>query len=621
LVLFVRSPVGLLAFQAQRLQRCSFMSSCIEDYGLIGDCETAALVGRDGSIDWLCVPRFDSGACFAALLGNREHGRWLIAPGEPVRAVQRRYRDDTLILETEFETESGRVAVIDCMPRPRVEQPAVIRVVEGRGGRVPMRLELVVRFDYGSIVPWVRQCKGALQAVAGPNALRLYTDVETRGENLTTVAEFDVEAGQRVPFALQWYPSYQKPPARFDPEEALRNSERWWEDWSGQCQYRGPYRKAVLRSLITLKALTYEPTGGIVAAPTTSLPEWLGGVRNWDYRFCWIRDATFTLFALLRGGYVDEARAWREWLLRAVAGSPSELNIMYGVLGNRRLTEVELAWLPGYENSHPVRIGNGAWQQTQLDVFGELMAAMHLARRSGLEPHEFVWSLQKKLADHLEKIWAQPDEGIWEIRGPRRDFTHSKVMAWVAFDRLVKSAEQFQLDGPVQHWKELRDTIHKQVCDEGYDSKRNAFMQYYGADGLDASLLMIPMVGFLPAADPRVAGTVAAIEQDLLRDGFVERYPTVPDIDGLPPREGVFLPCSFWLADNYQMMGRHDEAVNLFERLLSLRNDLGLLSEEYDPKAGRMLGNFPQAFSHITLVNTAINLEIAPAARAPAHAA
>ncbi|OAI41088.1 glucoamylase [Planctomycetaceae bacterium SCGC AG-212-D15] len=585
------------------------MPSRIEDYALIGDCETAGLVGKDGSLDWLCAPRFDSAACFAALLGTPDHGRWLLAPKPPIRKVRRQYRDSTLILETEFETESGVIAVIDAMPRPRCEQPAVIRIVEGRAGQVPVRSELIIRFDYGAIVPWVRRLDGnILQAIAGPDALLFHPGAETHGEDHKTASDFTVAAGQRVPFVLQWYPSYQKAPPPLDPEAVLRQSEEWWRQWSAKCRYEGPYRDAVLRSLITLKALIYEPTGGIVAAPTTSLPEQPGGVRNWDYRYCWLRDATFTLYSLVRGGYTEEAAAWREWLLRAIAGSPSEVNIMYGLGGERRLTESQLDWLHGYEGAKPVRVGNAAWNQLQLDVFGEVMNTAHLARQAGLETDEFGWRLQINMLEFLEKIWEQPDEGIWEIRGPRRHFTHSKVMAWLAFDRVIQSAEQFGLDGPIARWKQVRAAIHDQVCREGYDAARNTFVEYYGSDYLDASLLMIPMVGFLPAADPRVQGTIAAIEKGLLKDGFVQRYATREGLDGLPPGEGAFLPCTFWLADNYALQGRHEEARVLFERLLGLCNDVGLLSEEYHVEAGRLVGNFPQAFSHIALINSACAL-------------
>ncbi len=584
------------------------MPARIEDYALIGDCHTAALVSREGSIDWLCLPRFDSSACFAALLGEPQHGRWLLAPRGEVRAVRRRYTEGTLVLETDFETADGAVTLVDCMP-PRSREPYLVRQVIGRHGQVPMRMELIVRFDYGSIVPWVRRREHGIRAIAGPNSLLLDTPVELRGQDFTTVAEFTVSAGQEVPFVLRWHPSHEAPPSPLkNPAETVRKTADWWREWSQRCQYQGAYREAVLRSLITLKALTYAPTGGMVAAATTSLPEQLGGVRNWDYRFCWVRDATFTLYALMGGGYLDEARAWREWLLRAVAGQPEALNIMYGIAGERRLTEIELDWLPGYEGARPVRIGNAAYKQFQLDVFGEMMDAAYLARRKGLHGQEDAWRVQGVLAKYLETAWKQPDEGIWEVRGPRQHFTHSKVMAWVAFDRLIKSAEQFDLDGPVDRWRQTRADIHAEVCAKGFDARHNTFVQYYGAKVADASLLMIPLVGFLPATDPRVAGTVAAIEHDLLKDGFVQRYPTTTGVDGLPPGEGAFLACSFWLVDNLVLLGRTDEAKQRFEQLLALRNDVGLLSEEYDPKAKRLVGNFPQAFSHVGLVNTAVNL-------------
>jgi GH15 family glucan-1,4-alpha-glucosidase len=587
------------------------MPSRIEDYALIGDCQTAALVAADGSIDWLCLPRFDSGACFAALLGEPRHGRWLLAPATGVKTVRRRYRPGTLVLETEYEIEDGAVTVVDCMP-PRTDVPDLLRQVVGRRGRVPMRMQLVIRFDYGSIVPWVRRMDGGIRSIAGPDALALRTPVPLHGENLTTVAEFTVAEGERIPFELTWFPSHQPMPAALDVEEVIRHTQRWWEEWSARCTYQGPWRDAVVRSLITLKALTYEFTGGMVAAATTSLPERLGGVRNWDYRYCWLRDATFTLYSMMMGGYTEEARAWREWLLRAVAGTPSQIQIMYGLAGERRLTELELGWLPGYEGSAPVRIGNAAHRQLQLDIFGEVMDALHVARREGLPSDDNAWRVQRQLLEHLEKIWSEPDEGIWEVRGPRRHFTHSKVMAWVAFDRAVKGVEQLGLKGPVDHWRRLRTTIHDEVCRRGYDPARNTFVQYYGGTELDASLLMLPLVGFLPPADPRIRGTVEAIERELLQDGFVLRYPTRPEVDGLPPGEGVFLACTFWLADNLALLGRHAEARAYFERLLGLANDVGLLSEQYDPEAKRLVGNFPQAFSHVSLINTACNLRPAP---------
>jgi GH15 family glucan-1,4-alpha-glucosidase len=584
------------------------MSLRIEDYALIGDRHTAALVGRDGSIDWLCLPRFDSGACFAALLGRPEHGRWLLAPKGEARPVRRRYRDGTLVLETDLESADGAVTLVDCMP-PRTDNLSLVRLVIGRQGTVPMSLHLVIRFDYGSIVPWVRRAEHGILAVAGPDAIILDTEVELRGEDLTTVADFTVKEGQVVPFVLQWFPSHRDRPAPVDAAEAVAETERWWREWSGRCRYRGRWREAVVRSLITLKALTYAPTGGIVAAPTTSLPERPGGVRNWDYRYCWLRDATFALYALMSGGYIDEARAWREWLLRAVAGNPAQLNILYGLAGERRLTEIELDWLPGYEGSRPVRIGNAAHKQFQLDVFGEIMDSLYVARRSGVEPNENAWRVSRVLLDYLEKAWREPDEGIWEVRGPRRHFTHSKVMAWVAVDRALKGMERFGLEGPAERWRQLRDAIHAEVCQKGYDPARNTFVQYFGESELDASLLMIPLVGFLPPDDPRVRGTVEAIQRDLRHGGFVLRYQPRPEVDGLPPGEGAFLPCTFWLADNLALLGRTREAEELFECLLGLCNDVGLLAEEYDPAGVRQLGNFPQAFTHVALVNTACNLE------------
>ena len=579
----------------------------LEDYGLLGDTHTAALVSRDGSVDWLCLPRFDSGACFAALLGTERHGRWLLAPeGEP-RSIERRYRSGTLILETEFETGDGAVRIIDFMP-PRLENPRIVRIVEGVRGRVPMRMQLVVRFDYGSIVPWVRRRGQVLSAIGGPDGLALETPIEMQGEDFTTVAQFSVAAGESVPFVLSWHPSQASPPDGLDAQSALTSTESWWQEWSGQAEHEEEWREEVGCSLAVLKALTYEPTGGIVAAPTTSLPEQLGGVRNWDYRYCWLRDATFSLYALLSAGYTKEASAWRDWLLRAVAGSPKEMQIMYGPAGERRLTELELDWLPGYEGAAPVRIGNAASRQFQLDVYGEVMDSLHLARREGIAPDEPAWHLQQVLLDFLESNWQSSDQGIWEVRGPNRDFTHSKVMAWVAFDRAVKAVEQFELDGPVDRWRRLRDAVHSEVCSEGFDAERGTFTQYYGSRELDASVLMIPLVGFLPPSDPRVQGTVDAIQRELVEDGFVLRYSTETGVDGLPAGEAAFLPCSFWLADNLALLGREDEARRLFERLLSIRNDLGLLSEEYDPAAGRLVGNFPQAFSHVGLVNTARNL-------------
>ncbi|MCC7425008.1 MAG: glycoside hydrolase family 15 protein [Planctomycetaceae bacterium] len=583
------------------------MSSRIEDYALIGDCESAALVARNGSIDWLCLPRFDSPACFAALLGTNDNGRWQIAPREKNARIDRKYRQGTLILETIYRTGTGEAAVIDFMP-PRDERPNVVRIVEGRRGEVPMALDLTLRFDYGSIVPWVRKTSEGISAIAGPDAVRLRADVPLRGQAQHTVAEFTVRRSERVCFSLTWHHSHENAPEPHDPEESLRETEQWWQDWSARSRYRGGWQEAVSRSLITLKALTSATTGGVVAAPTMSLPEQIGGVRNWDYRYCWLRDATFTLFALMHSGYVAEACAWREWLIRAVAGKPSELQLMYGIAGERRLTELELGWLSGYENSTPVRIGNGAWKQHQLDVYGEVMDAMHVAMKSGLDPSENAWRVQKAMMDFLESDWQEPDDGIWEVRGPRRQFTHSKVMAWVAADRAVKTVEQLGFDGPVERWRRLRGTIHEEVCRRAYDARQNSFVQSFDSDRLDASLLMMPLVGFLKPDDPRIKGTVEAIERGLTRDGFVERYSPDPDVDGLPHGEGTFLICSFWLADNLALQGRYDDAKNLFERLLALRNDVGLLSEEYDPETRRLLGNFPQAFSHIGLINTARNL-------------
>jgi GH15 family glucan-1,4-alpha-glucosidase len=579
----------------------------IEDYAMIGNCHTAALVGRNGSIDWLCLPRFDSGACFARLLGEPEHGRWLLAPAGKICQTQRRYLTDTLILETDYETETGRVTLVDWMP-PRDGPPALLRMVVGREGRVPMHAQLIFRFDYGSVVPWVRRMEGGLWAVAGPDTLRLHTPVELRPEGLTTVADFTVGPGQRIPFCLLWHPSHRPAPEAIDPKQCLENSRHWWEEWSRHCNYEGPWRETVVRSLITLKALTYAPTGGIVAAPTTSLPEQLGGVRNWDYRFCWIRDASFTLYALLSNGYTEEACQWREWLLRAVAGTPKQLHIMYGLAGERRLTELELDWLPGYAASRPVRIGNAAHHQFQLDVFGEVCNTLDLARRSGLPEDSNMWRVQEAILEHLEAVWRQPDEGIWEVRGPRRHFTHSKVMAWVAVDRMICGAKRFGCPAPVGRWQALRSKIHEEVCREGYDPQRNTFVQYYGGRTLDAALLMIPLVGFLPPDDPRVRGTVEAIERELLHNGFVLRYPSNPEIDGLPAGEGAFLPCSFWLVDCLAELGRTEEATDLFQRLIGLANDVGLLAEEYDPVACRLVGNFPQAFSHVALVNSADTL-------------
>jgi len=587
------------------------MPSRIEDYALIGDCEAAALVGRDGSIDWLCWPRFDSDACFAALLGWEEHGRWRIAPRDAKTRVTRRYRGNSLILETRFETSEGAVLLVDFMPF-RTETPNIIRLVVGERGHVVMDTELVLRFGYGAIVPWVtRLDDGTLRAIAGPEMVLLRTSVHLVGhniQNMKTVGEFTVAAGETVPFMLTHAYSHLPPPAPIDPQSALDETEALWTEWSKKCRPAGHCSEAIIRSLITLKALTYWPTGGIVAAPTTSLPEQLGGVRNWDYRFCWLRDATLTLLALMNAGFGDEALAWREWLLRAVAGSPEQVQIMYGIAGERRLVEWEMPWLPGFRDSAPVRIGNGASNQLQLDVYGEVMDAAHQARRSGLATHESGWEVHLALLEHLATIWQEPDEGIWEVRGGRKQFVHSKVMAWVAFDRAIRSSEMFGFDGPVDRWRKIREEICDTTCAHGFDRERGSFVQYFGAKEVDASLLLMPSVGFLPVDDPRVKGTIAAIERDLVVDGLVVRYRTRTGVDGLEPGEGAFLACSFWLADAYVMLGRVDEARELFERLLELRNDLGLLAEEYDTRLRRQVGNFPQAFSHVSLVNTAHNL-------------
>jgi GH15 family glucan-1,4-alpha-glucosidase len=580
------------------------MSLPIEKYALVGDCHTAALVGCDGSIDWLCLPRFDSGACFAALLGGPEHGRWLLAPTAEPRCVRRRYRGDSLILETDFDTEEGSVRVIDFMP-PSDERWDIVRIVQGLSGRVTLRMELRVRFDYGSIVPWVRKSGEILLLTAGPDTLELAASVAVEGVNMQSVAEFQVSAGERETFVLNYRPSHIDTQAAIDAERALTETEGWWQEWSGRCTYQGRWRDSVRRSLITMKALTYKPTGGLIAAPTTSLPERLGGVRNWDYRYCWLRDATFTLNALLLAGYEDEAAAWREWLLRAVAGSPDDLQILYGVTGVRRLDEYEVPWLPGYEKSAPVRLGNAAAKQFQLDVYGEVMDTLHLAREGGLPPEPEAWKVQVALLKFLASHWELPDDGLWEVRGPRRQFTHSKIMAWVAFDRAIKDAEQDGLEAPIERWRQLRSAIHSQVCERGFNSNVNSFVQSYDSTYLDASLLLIPQVGFLPADDPRVVGTIEAIERNLVVDGLVLRYSTATYVDALPAGEGAFLPCSFWLADSYLLTGRRQESEALFERLLSLSNDVGLFAEEYDPRAKRMLGNFPQALTHMALVNTA----------------
>jgi len=584
------------------------MANRIEDYALIGNQETVALVGRDGSIDWLGMPRFDSPACFAALLGTPDHGRWLVAPAVDGAQVTRRYLDGSTVLETRFSTADGEVVVLDFMAR-RPGASDLMRIVRGVRGRVALRTELVVRFDYGSAVPWVsRQEDGRLHLTAGPDRLTLATPVALRGEDLRTVGEFDIGAGDEVAFSLTWQKSWRADLPAPDVAKALREVEGQWEAWASRLPEGDHVSEAVRRSLVTLKALAHWETGGIIAAATTSLPEKIGGTRNWDYRFCWLRDATFTLYALLELGFVDEAEAWRAWLVRAVAGSPEDLQIMYGVAGERRLDEYEVPWLPGYEDSAPVRIGNAAAGQVQLDVYGEVLDALYVARKAGLAYDERSWSVECAMVRHLETIWDLPDDGIWEVRGGRRHFTHSKVMAWVAFDRVVRSATEFGLEGPVEHWKKVRDAIHDQVCERGFDAAQNSFVQSYGSGALDASLLLIALVGFLPPDDPRIRGTLAAIERGLLRDGLVLRYDTGDSKDGLPPGEGAFLACTFWLADNYLLQDRVDEAQALFDRLLSYRNDVGLLAEEYDPVARRQLGNFPQAFSHLALINTATGL-------------
>jgi carbohydrate kinase (thermoresistant glucokinase family) len=587
----------------------------IEDYALIGDCTTAALVGRNGSIDWLCWPRFDSNALFAALLGTSEHGRWRISPADPRPRASRAYHDDTLVLETVFDTADGSVALIDFMPMGQGGS-SVIRLVKGRGGKVAMQMHLALRFDYGVTVPWVTQLEdgSGVRAIAGANQVVLRSPVPLQGKDFATVAEFDVAEGECVPFVLTHGPSHLPTPPGIDWNAALHETESYWRGWSSRCSHVGPWREAVKRSLLTLKALTYAETGGIVAALTTSLPEQLGGERNWDYRYCWLRDATFTLMALVSAGYRDEAQAWGQWLRRSVAGSPHQLQIMYGLSGERQLIEWEVPWLPGYHGAAPVRVGNAASAQLQLDVYGELIDALHQARTLGLAPLGAAWPLQQKLIEHLEQIWEQPDEGIWEVRGGRRQFTFSKVMAWVALDRTVRDAERFRFSGPLEIWRKVRDRMHATICARGFDSERNTFTQSFGNSELDASLLLMPLVGFLPADDPRVRGTVSAIERELMVDGLVLRYRTESDVDGLAPGEGVFLPCSFWLANNYKLQHRDAEARALFEHLLSLRNDVGLLAEEYDPKAQRQLGNFPQAFSHLALIGTALSLhDVGPA--------
>ena len=579
----------------------------IEDYALIGDAHTAALVSVDGSIDWLCFPRFDSPACFAALLGTDENGHWRIAPREAHARSDRRYRGDTLVLETEWTTPDGTVRVIDFMP-PRDDAPDVVRIVEGVSGRMAMRSELRLRFDYGHLVPWVRRDDGQIVAVAGPDAVSLRSDVNQYGKGFATYADFEITAGDRAWFVLTWHASHEPVPKPVDALAARRPTETFWTDWISRRADTGRSSEEVTRSLLTLKALTYSPSGGIVAAPTTSLPEQLGGARNWDYRYCWLRDATMTLAALLRSGYTEEAKAWRDWLLRAIAGSPKDLQIMYGVTGERRLTELTCDWLPGFAGSAPVRIGNAATEQLQLDVFGEVMDVLALARETKVGASDDAWALQRGLMRHLTEIWTQPDEGIWEVRGGRRQFTYSKVMAWVAFDRAARAVERFGMRGPAAEWRATAAEIHRQVCEQAYDADRNTFTQAYGSKALDAAVLLIPQVGFLPPDDPRVVGTVEAVQRGLASDGFIRRYDTDHTDDGVPGDEGAFLICSFWLADSLALIGRHGESRTLYEKLVALRNDVGLLAEEYDPVSGRMLGNFPQAFSHLGLVNTAWHL-------------
>jgi GH15 family glucan-1,4-alpha-glucosidase len=591
----------------------------IEDYALIGDCETAALVSRKGSIDWLCWPRFDSGACFAALLGTAQNGRWLIAPCEEPTRTTRRYAGDTLILETEHETSTGVVTVVDFMPI-RDSTSNIVRTIIGKSGRVAMKTEIVLRFDYGAVVPWVSHLDdGSLRAIAGPDMVTIRSDVELHGKDLTTVGEFVVNEGDRLSIVMTWGPSHLEPPRPADPDTALQKTEQFWTDWSKHCTYDGPYRASVMRSLITLKSLTYHPTGGIVAAPTTSLPEQVGGTRNWDYRYCWLRDATLTLLELMNAGYFREAAEWRDWLLRAAAGHPDQIQIMYGISGERLLREWEIEWLPGYENSKPVRCGNAAHEQLQLDVFGEVMSALHQARLGGIPELPDAWNLEQKLLQRLDTIWEKPDQSIWESRGRPQHFTHSKVMAWVAFDRAIKSAEQFQLDGPIEKWRATRDRIHAEVCERAYDPKLNAFTQSYDSKLADASTLVIPIVGFLPADDPRVRGTVAYVEKELLVDGFVLRYDSSATDDGLPAGEGAFLACSCWLVETYIRLGRRDDAIALFERLCNLCNDVGLLAEEYDPALGRQVGNFPQGFSHLALLSCAFMLADEARTRRPEH--
>ncbi len=591
------------------------MSTPIEDYALIGDCRSAALVSRAGSIDWLCWPRFNSEACLAALLGTPEHGRWSVAPQQEAK-ITRRYRPGTLILETEFETDDGAATLVDFMSMHSAYSE-VVRLVVGTRGKLKMRTELVLRFGYGAIVPWVTRLEdGTMRAIAGPDMTVLRTPVNLKGKDMTTVGEFSVGRGEIIPFVLTYARSHREAPPVHDAMTALEETESFWTEWSAKCRPAGDWSPIVKRSIITLKALTYEPTGGIVAAPTTSLPEHIGGERNWDYRYCWLRDATLTLLGTMHAGYHEEAQAWRQWVLRAVAGSPDQLQIMYGIGGERRLAEWTVDWLPGYEQSAPVRIGNAAHQQLQLDVFGELMDAHYQARRAGLAGNEADWAVGLAVLEHLAKIWREPDHGIWETRGPAQHFTYSKVMAWLAFDRAIKSVETFGLDGPIDDWRKLREEIYDEVCERAFDKKRGTFMQAYGSDQLDASLLMLPCLGFLPVDDPRIKNTIAAIEKYLVRDGLVLRYATEKVEDALPPGEGAFLACSFWLVDVYTLQERYDEAEALFTRLVGLCNDVGLLSEEYDPKLKRLVGNFPQAFSHLALVNSAYNLT---QARKPVH--
>ncbi len=585
----------------------------IEDYGLIGDCSSCALVGRNGSIDWLCWPRFDSAACLAALVGSEENGRWLVAPVEAAQAT-RSYRDGGMVLQTLFTTAAGSVAVTDFMP-VNSPVPSIVRIVEGRGGQVEMTSTLLLRFDYGNSIPWVTRLpergtpgETGIVAVAGPHLVCLRTVVPLAGEAMATVGRFTVAEGERVAFVLSYGPSHLAPPPLIDVEAALAHTEAFWSDWSGRCAYQGPHRDVVLRSMVTLKGLTFAETGGIVAAATTSLPEQLGGPRNWDYRFCWLRDAGLTLIAMMSGGYYEEARLWRDWLHRSIAGSPDQLQIMYGIAGERSLQEWEVPWLAGYQGAAPVRIGNAAAGQLQLDVYGEVITALHLARQENLREPGYGWSLQVALVEHLETIWQQPDEGMWEVRGGRRQFTVSKVFAWMAFDRTIRDCEQFGLEGAVQRWREVRDRIHAMVCEQGFSQAKGCFTQSFGSEALDAGLLLIPVTGFLPADDPRIVATVAAIERELMEDGFVLRYRTDSSVDGMPGTEGAFLACTFWLVDAYVLQGRYPEAQALFGRLVSLSNDLGLLSEEYDPRAKRLVGNFPQAFSHVGLINSAVNL-------------